>query len=218
MNSSSKLSATVSAGLLLLATHLSAAVNAPVNPAEPGLIGKPVAGVDFSYLDYTGSRLSNTRGGTAEFNVPLSPKYDLGFAYDFSRTSGNDYRVSGNGIAASLLTYNRTEHGKAYFSGSIGHAWDKVKTAGTSTRDNGVIWGVRAGYEVPVGSQTAINAGIGYSDPFDNQLARNATVEYRVEANHWFTPQLAGVIAGAYHQIKDTPDAAVYSIGLRLRY
>jgi len=214
MNSSSKLSAAVSAGLLLLATHLSAAADA----AEPGLIGKPIAGVDFAYLDYTGTRLSNTRGGSAEFNLPLSPKYDLGFAYDFARTSGTDYRVSGNGIAATLLTYNRTEHGKAYFSGSIGHAWDKVKAGGTSTRDNGAIWAVHAGYEVPVGSQTAINAGIGYSDPFDRQLARNATVEYRVEANHWFNSQLAGVIAGAYHQIKDAPDAAVYSVGIRWRY
>lgn len=93
MNSSSKLSAAASAGLLLLATHLSAASTA----AEPGLIGKPVAGVDFAYADYTGSRLSNTRGGSAEFNLPLSPKYDLGFAYDFSRTSGDNYRVSGNG-------------------------------------------------------------------------------------------------------------------------
>lgn len=216
MNSSFKLSAAVSAGLLLLATHLPAA--APATADEPGLIGKPIAGFDFAYLDYTGSRLSNTRGGSAEFNVPLAPKYDLGFTYDFSRTSGNNYRVSGNNIAATLLTYNRTEHGKAYFSGSIGHAWDKVKAAGTSIRDNGAIWAVRAGYEIPMGSQTAVNAGIGYSDPFDRQLARNSIIEYRVEANHWFNSTLAGVIAGAYQQIKDSPDAAVYSIGLRWRY
>lgn len=184
--------------------------------SEAGLLGKSHAGADFTYIDHTGSKLDKARGASADFNVPVSGKFDFGFGYDYSYVSGrNDYRVSGHALNASLLTYNRTEYGKAYFSGTLGHAWDRVKSLGVSSRENGAIWAVRAGYEVPVAECTAINAGMGFSDAFNGRTTRNPTVEYRIEANHWFNPGFAGVVSAAYHQIKRTPDAALYTVGLR---
>jgi hypothetical protein len=86
------------------------------------------------------------------------------------------------------------------------------------TRDNNAFWAVRAGYEVPVGEHTAINAGIGFSDAFDNSDARNQVLRYSVEANHWFSRGVAGVASASYHQIKDAPDAVVYTLGLRFAF
>ena len=211
MKSPNRTLAAVTAALLCVVAHASAqSMN-----SEAGLLGKNHAGVDFTYVDHTGSKLDKARGASADFNVPVSARFDIGFAYDYTYVSGDNYSVSGSAVSASLLTYNRTEYGKAYFSGAIGHAWDKVKTPGTSTRENGAIWAVRAGYEVPVADRTAVNAGLGFSDAFNGRSTRNPTLEFRLEANHWFSSAVAGVISAAYQQIKRTPDAALYTAGLR---
>ncbi len=214
MNSQSRIVAVAAAFLLFLSADV---VAAPAT-SEAGLIGKPYAGVDFTYFDYSGSRYDQAPGGSAKFNVPLSPKYDLGFSYDYSDVSGDQLSLSKHAASLSLLTYNRNEYGRAYFSGSIGHAWDRVTLAGVSDRDNGMIWSVRAGYEVPMGERTAVNAGIGYADSFDSRTARNDTIDFRVEASHWLNRNLAGIVSGSYHQIKDAPDAILYTIGLRWLY
>jgi hypothetical protein len=205
--------ATLSAGWLLAGT-----AHAQMLQAQPGLLGREYVGADFTYTDYTGSRLEKARGGSAEFNQPLSAKFDAGFGYDYVRTTATNYSVNGNAVRASLLTYNHTEYGKAYFAGTLGHAWDRIKVPGAATRENGAFWAVRAGYEVPVTDRTAINAGLGYTDAFNGRTTRNETIEYRIEANHWFAPTLAGVVSGAYRQIKRLPDAGVYTIGLRWTY
>ena len=186
--------------------------------SESGLLGKAHAGAEFTYVDHTGSKLDKARGASADFNVPVSGKVDFGFAYDYSYVSGQNYSVSGNALSASLLTYNRTEYGKAYLLGSLGHAWDHVKVAGGASRDNGAIWAVRAGYEVPVADRTAVNAGLGFADAFNGRTTRNPTLEFRVEANHWLSPNVAGVVSAAYRQIKRMPDAALYTVGLRWTY
>lgn len=206
-----RMPATIAATLLILHTSLAA----QTMNSEAGLIGKRHAGADLTYIDHTGSKLDKARGASADFNVPLSGKVDFGLAYDYSYGSGQNYSVSGSALSASLLTYNRTEHGKAYFSGAVGHAWDRVKVPGMSARENGAIWAVRAGYEVPVAERTAVNAGLGYSDAFNGRTTRNQTLEFKVEANHWFSSAVAGVLSAAYQQIKRTPDAALYTAGLR---
>ena len=208
----------------LLATFAATAVlagptvSAQALKSESGLLGKAHVGVEFAYVDHTGSKLDKARGATADFNVPVNGRLDFGLAYDYSYVSGQNYSVSGNALSASLLTYNRTEYGKAYLLGAIGHAWDHVKVPGLSSRDNGAIWAVRAGYEVPVADRTAVNAGLGFADAFNGRTTRNPTLEYRVEANHWLSDNMAGVISAAYRQIKRMPDAAVYTIGLRWTY
>src|SRR5690606_18670550 len=114
----------------------------PATTSGAGLIGTQHAGLDFTYADHTGSRYNHTPGVSGVYNLPLAAKYDLKFAYDYSRASGDLHTVKGNAASVTLLTFNNTEHGKAYFSGSLGYAWDRVKSAGISNNENGMIWGV----------------------------------------------------------------------------
>jgi hypothetical protein len=69
-----------------------------------------------------------------------------------------------------------------------------------------------------MGDRTAVNAGLGFSDVFNGRTARHQTLEVRVEANHWFSSNVAVVLSGAYQHIKHTPDAGLYTAGIRWRY
>jgi hypothetical protein len=212
MKSSIRLLAAVVAGALFLGTN----AFAQGMRSEAGLLGKSHAGFDFTYVDHTGSKLNKARGASADFNVPVNAKVDFGFAYDYSYVSGQNYSVTGSALSASLLTFNRTEYGKTYLVGSLGHAWDRVKMpGGFSGRENGALWALRAGCETPLSNQTAVNASLGFADAFNGRTTRNPTLEFRVEANHWFSPEVAGVLSAAYQQIKRMPDAALYTAGLR---
>lgn len=183
--------------------------------SEAGFIGRRVAGVEYAHTEYTGSRLSRAQGFTIEGHGPVSATFDAGLGYDYADVKGNGASVSAKAIRASLLTYNRNEYGKAYFAAQLGHAWDRINSVAGSVRDDGAFWGVRAGYEVPFAPRSAFDAGIGYTDAFNGGSYRNQTVEFRLAANHWFTPQVAGVASVAYRQIKRLPDASVYTAGLR---
>lgn len=183
--------------------------------AEAGLIGRRVAGVEYAHTEYTGSRLSRADGFTLEGHAPVAANFDAGLGYDYADVKGNGSSVSAKAIRASLLTYNRNEYGKAYFAAQLGQAWDRINSAAGSQRDDGAFWGVRAGYEVPFAPRSAFDAGIGYTDAFNDSSYRSQTVEFRLAANHWFTPRVAGVASVAYRQIKQRPDASVYTAGLR---
>lgn len=194
--------------LALLAPHTAA--------ADPGLIGKRHTGLDLTYNHFDRAVLDNARGAAASVNLPLNAKFDASFAYDYARASDGNVRLGHHGLRASLLTYNLTEHGKAYFSGTLGHGWDRLKAAGTTSRDDDSFWSVAAGYEVPLGDRTAFNLGLSYGDTFSS--GGSSVLQYRLEGNHWFSPTLAGVAAVSYRQISKAPDALTYTLGLRLAF
>jgi hypothetical protein len=81
--------------------------------------------------------------------------------------------------------------------------------------DNGVTWGLRAGYEIAVARRTAINAGVAYTDAFDRQNTRAQAWRFYAEANHWFSSDFAGVLSLSYRQLKASPDAISYTAGVR---
>jgi hypothetical protein len=208
-NSSLKAFAALTLGAVLLSSSASA------QSKESGLLGKRHAGIDLSYGDFTGSRIDDSQGVAVEANTPITPKFDFTVRHEYAYASGNNYGLSSNALSASVLTYNRTEYGKAYFGGGIGHAWDRVKVSGIATRETGAIWSVRAGYEVPVDDRTAINAGLIFTDAFNGASVRNPTLSFRIEGNHWFANNVAGVISAAYQQVKQMPDSSLFSVGLR---
>lgn len=183
--------------------------------AEAGLIGKRYAGADFTYDHFNGSSVDKEMGAVAHVNLPLNPALDLGFSYRYADASGPNYGALDKALTGSLLTHRRTEWGTAYFVGQLGHSWHRLDHGTIGARDNAAFWGVRAGYEVPVGRQTSINAGIGYSDAFDEDIPRNQGVRYYAEANHWFSRDVAGVLSAAYRQIKQAPDSVSFGLGLR---
>lgn len=188
----------------------------PLAAAEAGLIGKRYAGPEFTYDHYSGgSRAGQALGAMALVNLPLTSSLDLGMGYRYLDTSGDDYGAVDKQLTASLLTHRRTELGTAYFAATLGHSWHRVDIDGVGMRNNGALWGVRAGYEVPVGVRTAINAGIGFSDAFDSANTDAQVLRFFAEANHWFSSDLAGVVSVSYRQIRAASDALSYTAGLR---
>lgn len=200
---------------LLAGACLLLSLVAPLGAAETGLIGKRYAGPDFSYDHFSGSRVDKALGAAAEANVPLSPVFDLNLRYSYVDASGDSYDGLEKRLGASLLTHRLTEYGTAYFAATLGHAWQSADVLGVSSRNNSAFWGVRAGYEIPVGTRTAINAGLGYVDSFERDDTSAQVLRYAVEGNHWFSRDLAGVLTVAYRQIKAAPDAVSYTAGLR---
>jgi hypothetical protein len=137
----------------------------------------------------------------------------LAFGYNYSDAEGGPgYSAIGKGLSGSYVVHEGTQYGKGYFAATLGHGWNRVKVAGVEVRDNHAYWGVRAGYEMPLGRSTAVNAGVGYTDPFEGG---NSLLRYYVEGNHWFSRELAGVISVSYKQFNKAPDALSYTAGLR---
>lgn len=183
--------------------------------AETGMIGRRYAGPEFNYDHFSGSAVDKAFGAAAELNLPVGRVYDLNFGYSYADATGDNYDALEKRLTASLLTHRSTEYGTAYFAPSLGHAWRSADVLGVGSRQNGGFWGVRAGYEMPVGSRTAVDAGIGYVDDFERGNTSAQVLSYRVALNHWFSRDLAGITGLTYRQIKAAPDAIRYTLGLR---
>jgi hypothetical protein len=182
---------------------------------EAGLIGKRYAGADFSYDNYSGSGLDETMGATAVVNLPVTRSLDLNVGYSYFDTSGTRFNAIDKALSASLLTHQHTEYGTGYFAGTVGHGWNRLNRPGFDGNENGAFWGVRAGYEMRVAARTAVNLGVGFTDAFDSDNTRAQVLRYSAEVSRWFSRELAGVASVSYRQIKSSPDAVSYTLGLR---
>jgi len=211
MNTNLKIPALCAGLLLLTGLHLPAQVLS----TEGGLLGRFYVGADYTHQHFTGEAAGRTRGGSAMVNFPYTATLDLGFAYDYAHLAGTGDGATTNAFTASVLTHNQTEYGKGYFAAGLGHAWDNVRQFGVSERDNNAFWMVRIGYEMPFGPKMAVNAGVGYTDTFGRGLYRMGVVQYRLEANRWFSNVVAGVISASYQQVSKAPNALYYTAGLR---
>jgi hypothetical protein len=200
---------------VLAGASLLLAVATSAGAAETGLIGKRHAGLDLTYDHFSGSRLDKAFGAAAEANLPLARAFDLQAGYAYADTTGDNHSALEKRLSAGLLTHRQTEYGTAYFAGALGHAWHSADVLGVGSRHNGVFWGVRAGYEIALGARTALDAGLGFTDSFEDPPAGAQVVSYRAAVNHWFSGDLAGVLGVAYRQIKAAPDAIRYSAALR---
>jgi hypothetical protein len=193
-------------------------LRAQTSLAEGGLIGKPYAGFDFTYDRYSGSQIDKALGILTVANVPVSPHVDVGLSYQYSDATGPFDGPTDHVLSASVLTFNRTAEGKAYFSATLGHAWRQNNFQNLGTHDNGAYWAVRAGYEIPLGETSAANLGLGYADGLGGGNYRDATLQYHLEINHWFTPTYAGVLGGHYSQVARAPDFVSYTLGFRWHF
>jgi len=198
------------AGALLLGSGTAQAQQAPV--AEGGLIGRHFAGFDLTYDHYSSAAIGYTFGVAATLNQPINEKIDVSFGYDLAGNNDSVHGLNHNALHGTVLTYQHTEYGNAYFAGTLGQSWDRVKTSGVLSRKDDAYWALSTGYEVPINATTAINAGLTYRAPFPGN---SKTLQYRLEANHWFSSELAGVVSISYNQISHSPDTMLYTAGLR---
>ena len=210
MNSSHRLVSTLAVVAGLLAANLGAQTAA----GEPGLLGKRYAGADFTYDQFTGSSIDQAMGTAAIVNLPVSRAFDVMVGYSYLDTSGASYGAIDKTLSASLVTHQATEYGTGYFAATLGHAWNNVGGL-RPLHDNSLRWGLRAGYEIAIGSRTAVNLGVGYTEAFDRKDERAKVLRGSAELNHWFSREFAGVVSVGYKVIRDFPDAVTYSAGLR---
>lgn len=208
MNQAPRTLVVIAIGLCLTGTGLS-------QSAATGLLGRRHAGVDFTHVEFNGTRIDRARGSSLGVNVPFSEKFDLGMDYDHAHLRGRSYSASMKALGVSALLHEPTPYGEAYIEGALGYSWDRVTVAGVATREDGALWALRAGYEVPVASRTAVDASLGYSDAFSGRTTRNQRLEFRLQGSHAFTPRLTGVLSIAYQQIKREPDGMLYTGGVR---
>ncbi len=212
MKSALKHLAIVSSCLCLSGTGL------PAQSGQNGLIGRRHVGAEASYLDFNGASVERARGFALLANLPVRPKYDMGFRYDYASVSGQSVGGTMRSFGGELLTHQPTPYGEAYFAGTLGYAWDSVNVAGGSDREKGGYWALRAGYEVPLAEPVAVNLSLGFTDAFSGRTIRNQRLEFRGEVNVAFSPRLTGVLSLTYQQIKRSPDGLLYAGGLRWMY
>jgi hypothetical protein len=211
MPSTFRLLASLTVGIALPAAASFAQAGAP----ESGLIGRRYAGADFNYDHFSGSAIDYAMGATGVVNLPVASAYDVGLTYSYMDTSGAGRSGIDKLLGASVLTHRATEYGTGYFAAMLGHQWNGAHPPGLLAPGNTASWGVRAGYEIPLARGTALNAGVGYADAFSHRAAQASVWRYQLEANHWFSRDVTGVLGVAYKQIKASPDAISYTLGLR---
>lgn len=180
-----------------------------------GLLGRRHAGADYTHIEFNGSRIDRARGSSFGVNVPFSEKFDLGMDFENAHLSGRSQSASMKALGVSALLHEPTPYGEAYLECTFGYAWDRVTLAGAANREDSALWGLRAGYEIPIVARTAINASLGYSDAMSGSTARHQRLEFRIEASHALSQRVTGVLSAAYHQIKREPDGILYTGGLR---
>ena len=191
----------------------SSGLHAQISPtSEAGLIGRRHAGFDFTYERYNGHTIDYTFGAGAEANLPVKKQIDLSFGYDLAHTNGTDHSLNHNALLATVLNHQHTDYGEAYFAGTVGQGWNRWKDFGVLRRDDDAFWGLATGYEIPMGTMTAINAGLAYRNAF---RGNQTTLQYRIEASHWVSSDFAAVVSASYNQISKAPDTLLYTVGVR---
>jgi hypothetical protein len=200
--------------LAALALLLAAPLVGQTSVDSAGLLGKRYVGADFTYDQFLRSSLDQAMGASAVVNLPVAAALDVMVGYSYLDASGDNYGAIDKTLSASLVTHQKTEYGTGYFAGTLGHAWNNLG-APRPRHDNSALWGLRAGFEIPIGSRTAVNLGVSYSQAFDNNDDRAKILRPAAELNHWFSRDLAGVVSVAYKEVSRSPDAISYSLGLR---
>jgi hypothetical protein len=187
----------------LAAGASSFAQSAPATTASSaGLLGQRYASVAFSAVDL--NRLPFDQfGTTAGVNLPLTSSLDLGVSYTHSWIeSFSD--VDSDVLAADLTTYFSSGAIKPFGTFALAYDWNNF--------DDGMLWGVRAGFEYDVSSRLSTSISAGYVDDFDD--GDNSQWDGAVRANYWVTRSVAAV---ATVSLIEQGNVA-YSLGATIRF
>lgn len=189
--------------------------NVPSN--GPGLLGRRYFGAGITYGHFHSVRYTDAEGVSADLNLPVAPGLDAAFNYDFSHVMGSQYSRPEHVFGASLVAYTQDEYGKPFFVAGLEQDMRRTRIQGVLDTHNDTLWLLGAGLETTFGSDTAITYRLDYSRPITNGQV-NPTLRYKVQANHWFTSRLAGVVSFTYCQIAHAPDELLYTAGVRVLF
>lgn len=197
---------------LFAAAAASFAQTTTTGAAPVGVLGQRYTEVHFEMqeIDFVSPNLYSVG---ASVNLPVSSGLDLGASYSYGRIRG-DVRGHSNTLAAAATAYTEWSGLKPFVGAALGYQWTRF--AGFS--DDGALWGVAVGAEIPVGA-FAITPRLIYADDFESGANSSEQLTSEVEGNYWFSPNSAVFATLGYTDVIDTRvDSWNYRVGLRVKF
>jgi hypothetical protein len=150
-------------------------------------------------------------------NAPASPNVDLGFNYGYG-----GIKIFGGGrltdwlISGSAVLHSGGPGVKSFVGASLGYEKTTIRLGSLKENEDGGIWALSAGIELPIGGLT-LTPALTYSDATNGES--DAVLHWGLQANYWFTPKVAGYADATFTDFRDGGDEAwTYRLGLRFKF
>ncbi len=197
---------------LAAAAGASYAQTAPTGAAPVGVLGQSFSELSFGVQDIDNLSPNFYSLGVGA-NVPVAPHVDLGASYNYGWIRGNVHGHQ-NTIGATATAYTALSGVKPFVMAGLGYQWSSYR----GFRDNGSLWALGAGVEIPVGAIT-LTPRIVYNDDFEASAASSQAATYEVEANYWVSRSTAvfGTV-GRTDYLHSSTNSWNYQAGVRLKF
>jgi hypothetical protein len=213
MITTKQLIGTAALGLATIVTSTSAFAQAIEESESSGLIGKRYAGVDFLMKDFR-DLSDNGYGGALVFNQPVSDVVDLTGNLGYTQVDSQTTDITRTALEVGAIFYTEKDGYKPFMSASLGYGWDKFDFPAPASSDNdeGFLFSIGVGAEVPLTDKTAAVGAISYRDGVDSATEDSWGLELGL--NHWVTDTVA--LKGSFHIVED--DSVTFRVGARLAF
>jgi hypothetical protein len=200
-------------GLASFVTSTSAIAQAVEESESSGLIGKRYVGADFLMKDFRDIS-DNGYGGALVFNQPVSDVVDLTGSFSYTQVDSQTTDITQNGLEVGAIFYTEKDGYKPFMSASLGYGWDKFEypAPAQGDTDEGFLFSIGAGVEVPLTDKTAALGAFSYRDGTDSDTEDSWGLELGL--NHWVTETVA--LKGSFYIVED--DSVTFRVGARLAF
>ncbi|HUR60397.1 MAG TPA: hypothetical protein VM029_21930 [Opitutaceae bacterium] len=158
----------------------------------------------------------NGHAFSAGLNAPVSPNVDLGFNYGYG-----GIKVLGSGrltdwvLSGAAVLHSGGPGAKSFVGASLGYERTKIHVGTLKENDDGGIWALSAGVEIPLGALT-LTPALTYTDATNGES--DSTLHWGLQANYWFTPKVAGYADVTYSDLRENGDHLwTYRVGARFK-
>ena len=177
----------ISALVAVVAVSAAVAQQIPAPTQEgPGLIGKSVAALGFSYTDVRHTS-NDAYAATISVNAPATSNLDIStsYTYDWQEAhASNDIHT----LRTSAVLYYVQGNIKPFAKVTIGYM--KPDYADNSAFGSRLIWGGDVGFETALCSKAALTVSGGYEDDFKSHTDKMVGFKGNVGTNYWLTKDL----------------------------
>jgi hypothetical protein len=200
-------------GLASFVTTTSVFAQPVEDSGSSGLIGKRYVGADFVTKDYRDLN-DNGYGGSLLVNQPVSDVVDISGRFSYTQLDNKSADLTQTAFEVGTVFYTEKDGYKPFMSASLGYGWDEIDYPAPlrSQNEEGFIFSVGAGVEVPLTDKTAAIGEFSYRDGTDSNTEDSWGLELGL--NHWVTEKIA--LKGSVYIVED--DSVTFRIGARLGF
>ena len=193
------------------ATTAPADTTAAAEPTAAGLLGSRYTGVEYDYLDFTGTGPNHADGLALNYNQPVTSNFDFGLGYDWARAHNAGVAFTQQDLEVRGTLYTNLEWGKPFALAAAG--WDFAHAAGA--KDNSFLYRLGVGVEFPTAWPLTVT-------PFVNFVRatgyNRSEADFGVKAEYRLT-RAWGVMARAqYDAIRRASDQSEYALGVNYHF